>query len=165
MCFIYGCSSERSYTPSLEQAMAGGIGGDPIRLKKLVEELDRQNVPFTRMKTDTGKVFVTYRIKDIAAFRKVYRLVYHGEELNSRFHESTTVSSEFEKELLKTKLRESKIPFQESLDDGLMYILWSQTYGPAVDYILQEVAEENFKYKAAIKKDSQPESIVSGYRG
>jgi len=124
--FFLGCSSERTYTPTLENAIAGGISSDdPEKMRDLIDELDKNQVPYTLMSDG----IVTYKIKDIAKFKKVERSVFHGKELDENY-------------------------FESEANEGVKHIFWSQKYGPAVDHILQKVAEEKFRNELLQSKDS-----------
>lgn len=137
------CSSETSYRPPLEEAIAGGVGlKDEKERKRLEAALENNGVRYIVSNNNT----VLYRIIDIAAFRSVYRTVVHGEELDPQFYESEVFSNELEKRIFKSKLKEQNIPFEEHItDQGVQHISWSQKYGPQVDHLLQDAAEESYE--------------------
>lgn len=115
--------------------------GEPFKLSDqksqnaVINELKKEGIPF--QVDDRG--FVNYLLTDQAKVDGIQRTILYGPSLDQNHFESIVLVNDYERKKYEKGFSESGIPYSIVTYQGQALIEYSQSYGPKVDLIKQQL--------------------------
>lgn len=127
-----GCSSEK---------LPAGVRADGFKFadsgqqSAFIDLMKEENIPFEINKNG----FVIYLLKNEATVFRMLRKIQYGENLNPDIWESAILANTEIRDNYVKAFSENGIRYYIKEDNGVIQIKWSQTDGPKVDVLRQQL--------------------------
>jgi hypothetical protein len=121
-------------------------GGFQIVDRKMQEaviaEMRKRDIPL--LIDERG--FVNFLLEDQAEVEGIMRSIQHGPNLDPGYFETIVLVNDYVRSRYEERFHEESIPFTISTHENYYLLEYSQTYGPQVDLLAQELEIEIMDY-------------------